>query len=49
MTHYALLGVTAQATLEELIGRSRHDNWVVLMAGALYPVLGHAVREVFGS
>ncbi|AJE85157.1 Succinate dehydrogenase cytochrome b-556 subunit [Streptomyces albus] len=23
--------------------------WVVLMAGALYPVLGHAFREVFGS
>ncbi len=23
--------------------------WIVLMAGALYPVLGHAVREVFGS
>lgn len=23
--------------------------WIVLMVGALYPVLGHAVREVFGS
>lgn len=23
--------------------------WVVLMAGALYPVLGHAARQVFGS
>ncbi|RYJ24889.1 succinate dehydrogenase cytochrome b subunit [Streptomyces sp. L-9-10] len=23
--------------------------WFVLMVGALYPVLGHAVREVFGS
>ncbi|GHH86409.1 succinate dehydrogenase, cytochrome b556 subunit [Streptomyces capitiformicae] len=23
--------------------------WVVLMAGALYPVLGHAAREVFGG
>lgn len=23
--------------------------WIVLMLGALYPVLGHAVREVFGS
>jgi succinate dehydrogenase / fumarate reductase cytochrome b subunit len=23
--------------------------WLVLMIGALYPVLGHAVREVFGS
>jgi succinate dehydrogenase / fumarate reductase cytochrome b subunit len=23
--------------------------WVVLMVGALYPVLGHAFREVFGS
>src|SRR4051812_18300256 len=23
--------------------------WVVLMIGALYPVLGHAVRELFGS
>lgn len=23
--------------------------WVVLMIGALYPVLGHAAREVFGS
>ncbi|GAA4797255.1 succinate dehydrogenase, cytochrome b556 subunit [Streptomyces sanyensis] len=23
--------------------------WVVLMAGALYPVLGHAARELFGS
>ena len=23
--------------------------WVVLMVGALYPVLGHAVRELFGS
>ncbi|GAA2995128.1 succinate dehydrogenase / fumarate reductase cytochrome b subunit [Streptomyces fulvorobeus] len=23
--------------------------WAVLMVGALYPVLGHAVREVFGS
>ncbi|MCP9944867.1 succinate dehydrogenase, cytochrome b556 subunit [Streptomyces somaliensis] len=23
--------------------------WIVLMAGALYPVLGHAARELFGS
>ena len=23
--------------------------WVVLMAGSLYPVLGHAARELFGS
>ncbi|OKJ02002.1 succinate dehydrogenase [Streptomyces sp. CB01249] len=23
--------------------------WIVLMLGALYPVLGHAVRELFGS
>jgi succinate dehydrogenase / fumarate reductase cytochrome b subunit len=23
--------------------------WVVLMAAALYPVLGHATRELFGS
>ncbi|MFC8729766.1 succinate dehydrogenase, cytochrome b556 subunit, partial [Streptomyces bacillaris] len=23
--------------------------WIVLMVGALYPVLGHAVRDVFGS
>jgi succinate dehydrogenase / fumarate reductase cytochrome b subunit len=23
--------------------------WVVRMVGALYPVLGHAVRELFGS
>ncbi|HET6353120.1 succinate dehydrogenase, cytochrome b556 subunit [Streptomyces sp. NPDC002659] len=23
--------------------------WFVLMVGALYPVLGHAVRELFGS
>jgi len=23
--------------------------WIVLMIGALYPVLGHAVRELFGS
>ncbi|GAA3769371.1 succinate dehydrogenase, cytochrome b556 subunit [Streptomyces chiangmaiensis] len=23
--------------------------WVVLMLGAIYPVLGHAAREVFGS
>ncbi|URM92646.1 succinate dehydrogenase, cytochrome b556 subunit [Streptomyces sp. MRC013] len=23
--------------------------WIVLMAGALYPVLGHAAREMFGS
>ncbi|PVE04202.1 succinate dehydrogenase [Streptomyces scopuliridis RB72] len=23
--------------------------WFILMVGALYPVLGHAVREVFGS
>jgi succinate dehydrogenase / fumarate reductase cytochrome b subunit len=23
--------------------------WVVLMAGAVYPVLGHAARELFGS
>ncbi|GAA3869454.1 succinate dehydrogenase, cytochrome b556 subunit [Streptomyces lannensis] len=23
--------------------------WVVLMLGAVYPVLGHAAREVFGS
>ena len=23
--------------------------WVVLMIGAVYPVLGHAAREVFGS
>ncbi|MEU7735195.1 succinate dehydrogenase, cytochrome b556 subunit, partial [Streptomyces griseus] len=24
-------------------------DWIVLMVGALYPVLGHAVRDVFGS
>ncbi|KAF0647330.1 succinate dehydrogenase [Streptomyces fradiae ATCC 10745 = DSM 40063] len=23
--------------------------WIVLMAGAIYPVLGHAARELFGS
>ena len=23
--------------------------WLVLMVGALYPVLGHAARELFGS
>jgi succinate dehydrogenase / fumarate reductase cytochrome b subunit len=23
--------------------------WVVLMLGAIYPVLGHAARDVFGS
>ncbi|MBP2584254.1 succinate dehydrogenase / fumarate reductase cytochrome b subunit [Streptomyces sp. PvR006] len=23
--------------------------WVVLMAGSLYPILGHAARELFGS
>ncbi|OEJ94713.1 succinate dehydrogenase, cytochrome b556 subunit [Streptomyces thermolilacinus SPC6] len=23
--------------------------WIVLMAGAVYPVLGHAARELFGS
>lgn len=23
--------------------------WIVLMVGALYPVLGHAVRAIFGS
>ncbi|GGT89834.1 succinate dehydrogenase, cytochrome b556 subunit [Streptomyces lateritius] len=23
--------------------------WVVLMAGSVYPVLGHAARELFGS
>ncbi len=23
--------------------------WVVLMLGAIYPVLGHAARELFGS
>jgi succinate dehydrogenase / fumarate reductase cytochrome b subunit len=23
--------------------------WAVLMAGAIYPVLGHAARELFGS
>jgi len=23
--------------------------WVVLMIGAIYPVLGHAARELFGS
>jgi succinate dehydrogenase / fumarate reductase cytochrome b subunit len=23
--------------------------WIVLMAGAVYPILNHAARELFGS